>query len=249
MAAQILGVHPGAQDKPLILADKEHFTQELFGAVRQQNAFDLLCAVPTYPNMVARWRAVPPASFTEHWPGYATTAQPYHFQDLPEQTFHEYVQRNGLRTQDLSFAGFLGTALLDQVPLLTRQFPDRWHVEEFFKFEQALGWDRAGTLNLNIRYGHLSLVLVAQAALHQLRQRLGAPFAQWDALHFARHLFEGVEGDVRVQDQTIVVTLYNVPDAALLEKHLGHFPEQLAREGVDPHIPWLYNFNLDFRFR
>ncbi|SPE62333.1 hypothetical protein SBV1_810035 [Verrucomicrobia bacterium] len=30
-------------------------------------------------------------------------------------------------------------------------------MEEFFKFNQALGWHRAGTLNLNIRYGQLSL--------------------------------------------------------------------------------------------
>jgi len=26
-------------------------------------------------------------------------------------------------------------------------------------------------------------------------------------------------------------------------------PEKLAREGVNPEIPWLYNFKLDFRFR
>jgi len=55
-----------------------------------------------------------------------------------------------------------------------------------------LGWHRAGTLNLNIRYAHLSMVLVAQAAIHQLRQRLGAPFVQWDATHLARNLF-GIE--------------------------------------------------------
>jgi len=117
------------------------------------------------------------------------------------------------------------------------------------RFNQALGWRRAGTLNLNVRYGHLTMVLVAQAAIHQLRQRLGAPFVQWDATHLARNLFEGLEGDVRVQQQTIVVTLYNPPNASLLQHHYEHLPEKLAREGVNPEIPWLDNFKIDFRFK
>ena len=143
----------------------------------------------------------------------------------------------------------LGTSELSQVPALTKDYPQRWHVEEFFKFNQALGWHRAGTLNLNVRYNHLTMVLVAQAAIHQLRQRLGAPFVQWDATHLARHLLEGLEGDVRVEQQTIVVTLYNPPNASLLRHHYEHLPEKLAREGVNPEIPWLYNFKIDFRFK
>ena len=45
MAADILPAPDGAA-KPLILADKEHYSQELFAAVRQAGRFDLLCAVP-----------------------------------------------------------------------------------------------------------------------------------------------------------------------------------------------------------
>ncbi len=93
------------------------------------------------------------------------------------------------------------------------------------------------------------MVLLAQAAIHQLRQRLGQPFGQWDALHFARNLFEGLEGDVRVENQTVVVTLYNPPNASRLRHHYENLPEKLAREGVSPEIPWLYNFKIDFRFR
>lgn len=132
---------------------------------------------------------------------------------------------------------------------MTRDYPQRWHVEEFFKFNQALGWHRAGTLNLNIRYGHLTMALIAQAAIRELRQRLGAPFAQWDAPHLARNLFQGLEGDIRAEKQTIVVTFYNPPNAPLLRAHYEHLPEKLAREGINPEIPWLYNFKLDFRFK
>ncbi len=249
LAAQILGPTRTAKEKPLILADKEHYVEELFSAVRRDNLFDLLSAEAAYPQAVGRWRQIPPAAFVEHWPGYATSLCPYHFRIQPEPTYYEYVQRSGSRPEDLHYQGFLATAPLPQIPALTKDYPQRWHVEEFFKFNQALGWHRAGTLNLNIRYGHLSMVLIAQAAIHQLRQRLGNPFLQWDALHFARGLFEGLEGDVRVEKQTIVVTLYNPPNAALLQSHYEHLPKKLAREGVNPQIPWLYNFKIDFRFK
>lgn len=249
LGAEILGAAPGSEPKPLLLADKEHYVQEFFSAVRQDNVFNLLCAQAAQPYAVQRWRKLPAETFMEHWPGYAISIQPYQFRQEPEATYYEYVQRTGVRPQEVTFAAFLGTAPLPEIPLLTKDYPRRWHVEEFFKFDQPLGWNRAGTLNLHIRYGHLSLVLVAQAALHQLRQRLGEPFRQWDALHFARNLFEGLEGDVRVEKQTILVTLYNPPNASLLQEHYEHLPEKLAREGVDPHIPWLHNFKIDFRFK
>jgi hypothetical protein len=249
MGAQILGAAPGAKDKPLILADIEHYAEELLSRVRQDETFNLLCAQPAYPNSVRRWRETPRRSFLEHWPGYATSVQPYHFQLDPKPTYFEKDQRSGSRPEDLQYQGFLGTARLPEVPALTKDFPQRWHVEEFFKFNQALGWHRAGTLNLNIRYGHLTMVLLAQAAIHQLRQRLGSPFSQWDAPHFARNLFEGLEGDVRVENQTVVVTLYNPPNASLLRHHYEHLPDKLARDGIDPKIPWLYNFKIDFRFK
>jgi hypothetical protein len=223
--------------------------QELFSWVRQANVFDLLWAQAAYPNSVQRWRKVSAPHFIEHWPGYATAIEPYHFKVQPQALYHEYVQRSGSRKEDHYYQGFLCTAQRAQIPTLAQDYPQRWHVEEFFKFNQALGWHRAGTLNLNVRYGHLTLVLIAQAVIHQLRQRLGSPFLQWDATHLARHLFEGLEGDVRVEQQTIVVTLYNPPNASLLRHHYERLPEKLAQQGINPEIPWLYNFKIDFRFK
>ena len=132
---------------------------------------------------------------------------------------------------------------------MTRDFPDRWHIEEFFRFEQDLGWNRAGTLNLNIRLGQMSLALIAQALIHQLRQRLPEPYRRWDSPHFARDWFSALEGDVRVEHDTIVVTYYNAPEAHHWMHHFQNLPHQLERENVDPRIPWLYNFKLDFRFK
>ena len=128
-------------------------------------------------------------------------------------------------------------------------YPDRWHVEEFFNANQALGWQRAGTTNLNIRYGQMTLALVAQTVIHQLRTRLGKPYCTWDANHFARDVFFALEGDVRVTHDTIIVTYYNAPNTDQLRSHYEDLPSKLEQENVRPEIPWLYGYKLDFRFR
>jgi hypothetical protein len=250
MAAEILPASASASaTQPLIPADKEHYREELFRAVHQQGSFDLLCALPALPNHRKRWSQIPPEQFTERWPGYATLTQAYRFKEAPDVLYYELVQRTGVRPKDYYYQAFLSTSRRAEVQALTQEYPQRGHVEEFFNFDQALGWHRAGTLNLNVRYGHMTLALLAQAAIHQFRQRLGPPFADWDATHFARNLFEGLQGDIRVSHDTIWVTYYKAPNVERLRRHYEHLPEKLAREGIKPEIPWLYNFKLDFRFK
>ncbi len=104
-------------------------------------------------------------------------------------------------------------------------------------------------MNLHIRLGQMTMALVAQGLIHQLRQRLGAPFNEWDCLHFARDLFSGLEGDLRVGGDIILITYYNAPNALKWQEHFQGLPARLQQEGVDPRVPWLYNFKLDFRFK
>jgi hypothetical protein len=143
----------------------------------------------------------------------------------------------------------LCTADRPEVASLTQDFPKRGHIEEFFNTHQAMGWQRAGTLNLHIRYGRMSLALIAQAATHQLRQHLDETTAAWDAKHLAADLLAGMEADIPVRDDTIVVTYYNAPMSDQLRAHYEGMPARLAAEDIDPHIPWLYDLKLDFRFR
>jgi hypothetical protein len=91
--------------------------------------------------------------------------------------------------------------------------------------------------------------LIAQTAIHQLRARLGEPYCTWDADHFASDLFFALEGDVRVQENTILVTYYNAPNADRLRLHYEGLPQKLERDNLTPTIPWLYGYKLDFRFR
>ncbi len=88
-----------------------------------------------------------------------------------------------------------------------------------------------------------------QASIHQLRQRLADPEYQWNAKHLAKEIFCGLDGGLRVQGDTVVVTYYNTPNAAMLREHFEGLSGRLASEGVSPEIPWLYNLKLDFRFK
>jgi hypothetical protein len=247
LAQQIL---PATQERPLLMADVEHFTVELLDHVRQNTPFDLLVPLRQTAELQRHYRALPESAFTRHWAGFATASETF----LPRRTTLSepccrYIQRTGERPESYHFKGFCCTRPRPEVPTLTADFPKRWHIEEFFRFEQDLGWKRAGTLNLHIRLGQMTLALITQTLIYQLRKRLGAPIDKWDSLHLAKHLFSGLEGDLRVDHDTILVTYYNAPDADRWKAHFVNLPQQLEKEGVNPRVPWLYNFKLDFRFK
>jgi hypothetical protein len=246
LASEILDPKAG---QALVLADSEHFTAELLDRVKTETNFDLLVPMPNRSGLRTKLRALPPEVFRPRWAGYATAKVAYTPQDSHAGPFYQFVQRQGERPEEYGFNAFLGTRDGDEVEQLADDFPKRWHVEEFFNAHQALGWNRAGTCNLNIRYGQMTMALVAQAASDQLRKRLAPPTANWDARHMATAYFTGLEGDVRIQDNTILVTYYNAPDADRLREHYENLPAKLRAEEIDPRVPWLYGFELDFCFR
>jgi hypothetical protein len=233
----------------LVAADTEHFTAALFDHVDGETSFDLIVPLPNRQRDQSRRAQLPAEAFTRHWAGYATAVQPYQPHGSQHGPYYELIQRYGERPQDWAFNAFLSTTDRDPVEALTGDYPNRWHIEEFFNFEQSLGWRRAGTMNLNIRYGQMTMALLAQTVIHQFRRRLGAPYETWDARHLASDIFRGLDGDIRVRGETIVVTYYNAPNVEQLRKHYEGLPMKLQAEGVDPRIPWLYGFKLDFQFK
>jgi hypothetical protein len=250
LAQQILPRPQEDQPRPLIVADVEHYTVELVDYVRDQTMFDLLVPLRQTKPLQKHYHALSEEKFDRKWAGYAIATETFQPRRTTcKQPCYRYIQRSGEKTQEYHFKGFCCTGQRQEVPALTAEFPDRWHIEEFFRFDQHLGWKRAGTLNLHIRLGQMTMALLAQAVIHQLRQRLGAPFNQWDSTHLAKDLFGGLEGDVRVHDDTILVTYYNAPQAQDWKTHFENLSQRLQNEGVDPRVPWLYDFKVDFRFR
>jgi hypothetical protein len=246
LAAGVCG--PDTQSK-LVLADTEHFTRELLDQLHQDTRFDLLVPMPLTEKLRRRLQALPDELFTRRWAGYATAKLPYALTTSQRGPFFQFVQRLGEQGGRYSYKAFLSTSDADEVQALTAEYPKRWHLEEFFNTHQALGWDRSGSQNLNIRYGHMTMGLVAQALLHGLRQRLGLPQSEWACKTLATALLRGLEGDIRVEEDTIVVTYYNAPNVGPLEQAYTGLPAKLQAEGIDPRVPWLYDFKLDFRFR
>jgi hypothetical protein len=246
MAGEILAPLP---QTPLVAADTEHFAVELVDYLHSQTPFDLITPMPKRQSHQKQLRQIPPETFTRHWAGYATAVLPYTLHHSLGGPYYQLVQRHGERPEEWQFNAFLSTTDRDPVDALTRDYPKRWHIEEFFNFDQSLGWKRAGTMNINIRYGQMTMALLAQTVIHQFRQRLGAPYAAWDAKHLASDIFRGLEGDIRVAGDTILVTYYNAPNQELLRAQYQDLPAKLMAEGIEPGIPWLYGYQLDFRFR
>ncbi len=171
----------------LVVADTEHLTAELFDDVHQRTGFELLVPMAMHSSLCKRLEALPPEQFTRQWAGYATTKQPYTPGKSQSGPFYQCIQRLGERPEDWKFKAFLSTTDRNEAEALSRDYPKRWHIEEFFNANQALGWKRAGTQNLPIRYGQMTMALIAQTVVHQLRSRLGEPMSGWDASHLRNH--------------------------------------------------------------
>jgi len=230
-----------------LLAIDPHLSGELINDIHHRTGLDLLVPLPSRKPYLKGFEAIHEEQFTRRWAGYATAKVPIQIKRTHPGKYYQFVQRHGERCDGWRYKGFWSTADRAEVETLTVDYPKRWPVEEFFNANQALGWNRAGTMNLNIRYAPMTMALMAQAAIHQLRGRLGDPYRHWDANHLAKDLFHRLEADVRVNHDTIIVTYYNAPDE--LRAHYEDLPDKLTRENVRPTVPWLYHYQLDFRFR
>ncbi|MCK4346079.1 MAG: hypothetical protein KAX05_12405 [Bacteroidales bacterium] len=55
---------------------------------------------------------------------------------------------------------------------------------------------------------------------YELKKKLSAPYKQWTAEHLANSIFKSIDADLRVQNDTIIVTMYNVPETLRFKKTL-----------------------------
>jgi len=227
----------------LLVADTEHESRILIDYINESDEYDILMPAARRKGIM---QIIKKLDYQRHWAGYST-AERSHKYKKSQYGFRLIGQRCG--EIKYSYKPFIATGDQLSLELLSEKYPQRWKIEEFFNFEGKMGWDRASTMNLNIRYGKMSLALIAQAVTYELKKKLSAPYKQWTAEHLANSIFKSIDADLRVQDDTIIVTMYNVPETSGLKKHYENLPEKLKAEKINPKIPWLYNFKLDFRFK
>ena len=237
------------QNKSLVVADGEHFTIDIIKDIHNRSHFGLLVQLPNQPALKKKLNNIPHEHFVPGWAGFATHKSPYNpGNGSLQMPLYQITQRCGEKPDQYQYKAFLSARDREEVDDLTLHYPSRWHVEEFFQCKSGPRLVSAGTTNINIRYGHVTLALIAQASIHQLRQRLGEPIVN-GMPDILQNLFNGLDGDIRVTDDTIIITYYNAPNVHLLKKHYEYLPQKLTSENIDPRIPWLYNFKLDFRFK
>jgi hypothetical protein len=242
---ELLNLIKIANKNALILADKEHFTESLIRDIDQNSNFEFLVPAISTDKIRKIERSL---TYERHWAGYATAEMQFSFEGHKEK-YRLICQREGETPKSYAYKSFLTLSGRERTELLSECYKERWSIEEFFNFDGAMGFDRASTFNLNIRYGKMSLALLAQAATYELRKKLPQPYSSWNSMHLAQALFTKMDGDIRVKDDTIIVTCYNAPSELNLPKNYQNLPDKLLSEGVNPEIPWLYNFKLDFRFK
>jgi hypothetical protein len=232
-------------ENALILADKEHFTENLIRNIEQNYQFGYLVPALSTGRMKMIEESL---TYQRKWAGYALAETMFKFSGH-EKEYRLISQREGEIEGAYKHKSFLTISDKPATELLSELYSERWSIEEFFNFEGAMGFDRASTFNLNIRYGKMSLAMIAQAASHQFRQKLPKPYNRWDSKHLSETIFNSLDGDIKVKDDTIIVTCYNLPKGLNLQNHYQNLPKILLAEGINPKIPWLYGFKLDFKFK
>lgn len=229
----------------LLVADSEHENAQFIDYINQSRRYDIIMPVARYKK---KMRIIKGLNYTRHSAGYVTAETGYKYRGQTKEV-RLIGQRWGEKKNDYTYKPFIATGDELCLELLTKKFPKRWKIEEFFNFEGRMAWDRASTMNLNIRYGKMSLALIAQAACYQLKKKLPKPYKTWTAEHLSSSIFRSIDSDLRVKNDTIIATLYNVPESLGLQKIYGNSSDKLKSEGINPKIPWLYDFKLDFKFK
>lgn len=232
-------------NKALIIADCEHFTNEILNRLLNDQQFSILMPTPKRANILKQAASL---NYTPQWAGYAVAEGRYRLTGQ-DHDVRLIAQRTGEIEKYYDYKTFVTTSNMPSVDLMASIFPERWNIEEFFNAEQAFGWNRASTFNLNIRFGKMTMALIAQALVYKLKQILPQGVDNWNAQSMAQKLFSAIDGDLRVKDDKIIVTFYNAPNAKILKEHYENLPEKLENQGIDPRVPWLFDFKVDYRFK
>jgi hypothetical protein len=229
----------------LVLADKEHYSEAIVNFFSERPGLDILMPALNNKKMV---EGLPKLDYQRLWAGYSIAESTFGFASK-NRDFRLIVQREGEIENDYVYKPFVTTSNKSAKDLLAHLFPRRWKIEEFFNFEGDMGWNRASTFNLNIKYGKQTLALLAQAALHKLRKNLPMPYENWTAAMLSEKVFTNMEGDIRVKDDFIVITYYKDHEHLNLKDKYSNISCLLENENVSPKIPWLFDYKLLFRFK
>ncbi|MFO7851795.1 MAG: transposase, partial [Bacteroidales bacterium] len=143
--------------KMLLLADKEHFTREVLDISRKHKHFDFLIPALNTSKLKSKIQGL---NYKPLWAGFAIAETDFCFTHDTTKKYRLIAERTGEIAENYSYNAFITTSKKDAKQLICNNYDKRWSVEEFFRFENDMGLNRASTLNLNVRYGKLALAMI-----------------------------------------------------------------------------------------
>ena len=127
-------------------------------------------------------------------------------------------------------------------------YTKRWRIENFFKDNRHLGIDHLPSMGLDVIQTVLSLRLLAFHAMDNFRHDLGSGYSRKTPESIYRELVDGVQGRVQLHRDVIRINIYGFEHETAAAAILTNLDAKLAKANVDPHIPWLGNRRIEFRF-
>src|SRR5690606_11638015 len=107
-----------------ILADKEHFTQEIAAYFHKHPNLNMLMPAPKNKTLTQR---LPAMQYDTLWPGYSIAESEFTFNGskLP---YRLLVQKESAANKEDKYTPFITTSEADAKELLTKAFPERWSI-------------------------------------------------------------------------------------------------------------------------
>jgi len=227
----------------LVLADAEHFTAQLLDDVHEQTCFDLSCPCP--PTLSGAATASHSRGAVHPSLGGYATASCLSAQAGGHGPFFQFVQRLGERPRNGPLKPFWPPPTERKSPRSPR-LPTTLARRRVLQCHQPSAGTAAPRTSIFATShdpgpGRSSLISQLRSVWRNGR-RLGCEPPG------SGHLPGNRRRPAR-QRRNILVTCYNAPHADRLRDLYEDLPAKLEDEHLDPRIPWLYNFKLDFRFR
>jgi len=229
-------------DQYMLVADKEWYCSRLIQELHEQYGINILVPVKKSSNRVAEFESIPLSNYQKSEIG--NIAAVY----TKMKDFDGSLKMFLKKQPDGKMFALITPCQSMESGIVFPTYTKRWRIEGFFNENAFLGINHLPSLNLNAIQTMLSFRLVAYHVLDNFRSDLGAEYAHKTPETIYREFINGVQGRIEQKDDIIIVHVYNFKHEHAVASIMNNLEDKLLKARVDPHIPWLGNRRLAFRF-
>jgi hypothetical protein len=229
-------------DKYMLVADKEWYCGRLIQELHEQYGINILVPVKKSSNRAAEFESIPLGKYQNSKIG--NIAAVY----TTMKDFNGPLKMFLKKQPDGKMFALITAEQTMESEIALPTYTKRWRIEGFFNENAFLGINHLPSLNLNAIQTMLSFRLVAYHVLDNFRNDLGTDYAYKTPETIYREFINGVQGRIELKNDTIIVHVYNFKHAHAVASIMNNLEDKLLKANVDPHIPWLGNRRLAFRF-